>query len=112
MFQTKLGKTATKLVNLTNETIHVYEKSSGKIVALEPSQKQLPETPQNDLDKTMYIVNQEVARKLIGSANRDVSDLAIVHHQDNGRHNIKITYLVWVEDFKTDVFLFNHPRNI
>ena len=112
MFQTKLGKAATKLVNLTDQTIHVYEKSSGSIVTLKPSQKQLPETPQNDLDKTMYIVNQEVVRRLIDSANRDVSDLAIVYHQDNGRHNIKITYLVWAEDFKTDVILFNHPKNI
>ena len=112
MFQTKHGKAATKLVNLTDQTIHVYEKSSGSIVTLKPSQKQLPETPQNDLDKTMYIVNQEVVRRLIDSANRDVSDLAIVYHQDNGRHNTKITYLVWAEDFKTDVILFNHPKNI
>ena len=112
MFQNKIGKTATKLVNLTNETIHVYEKSSGKIVTLEPSQKQLPETPQNDLDKTMYIVNQEVARKLIDSANRSVSDLAIVYRQNNGRHNIKITYFVWAEDLKTDVILLSHPKDI
>lgn len=112
MFQTKLGKTATKLVNLTDQTIHVYEKSSGTIVTLEPSQKQLPETPQDDLDETMYIVNQKVVRKFIDTANRAVSDLAIINHQDTGRHNIRITYLIWAEDFKTDVILFNHPRNI
>ncbi|MBR3121827.1 hypothetical protein IKF28_00025 [Candidatus Saccharibacteria bacterium] len=106
MFQSQISKVAEKLVNLTDERIKVYNKSSGEIVTLEPSSIQLPKEPDDcENPSIMYVVKKKTANRLKRSEGRRLSDIAIIRCKDRGRHNVEITYLVWGNDIHTEVAL-------
>lgn len=94
-------------INLTNETIHVYDKANGEIVELLPQPAELPDTPCTSGKKPIvhYIVNPEIVPSL--EAFRSLDDIVIVNYINHGRHNIEIAYLSWAKDPSTNAYLFS-----
>ena len=89
-------KVADELINLTNETINVYDQYSGEIVEIAPVSQELPELPKND-SRIYYILERKVASRL-RKTRRPLDDIAIAEHKGPGRDGFMITSLTWGKD--------------
>lgn len=94
-------------VNLTDETIRLYEVCSGEIWTFSPSTSPIPEAPDIKPDAPLvhYIVEPEMAEKLEQSG-RPLDDIAIIHHESIGRSGYMIASLVWGKRPSTKVLLY------
>lgn len=98
------------LVNMTNDTIFVYEEVTGAIKEIEiaPSDKELPEEPEfrKKDDRIHYVCEPRIAEE-IRRGGRPLSDVAIVRNKSLGRDGKLITRLVWGNNPHIEVRLFN-----
>lgn len=93
-------------INLTDETIFVYDNADGNICGFSPQPREIPTLPACFTKTTTihYIVNREIASTL--KAFRPLDDIAVVCSKFHGRGGVLISYLVWAEDFDTTVCLY------
>lgn len=106
-------KRAAKLINLTEKPIQVYDKCSGEIVIVQPQSHVLPAEPlKENLEKNVYyIFNKRVANRLKRNG-RSLQDIAIIKSYSKGRSDTEITTLVWGEDIKTEICLYENLNHI
>lgn len=99
-------------VNLTDETIFIYDDANGNICSFPPQPPEIPDLSAQDSSiyrirsiPVHYIVKREIASTL--KAFRPLDDIVVVSGKYHGRQNALISYLVWGEDFRTKVRLFS-----
>ena len=99
-------------INLTDETIHLYEVTSGKIWDFLPQPQEIPASPNIAEDGPIvhYIVKPEFVPVL--AAFRPLDDIATISHKYHGRNGITITYLSWAKEPKTFVRLYENAHSV
>ena len=110
----KLAKPAVKLINLTENTIQVYDECSGDIVTIPPEVHVLPEHPEPiNADKPSYYVFEETTANRLEENGRLLNDVAIIHRKSVGRDGITISSLIWGGNHSTSVgFCRNYNRQL
>ncbi len=100
-------------INLTGDSVSVYEESTGIVRTYYPQKGELPSRPRypsiEHPFRVYYIVAKETLNHLRGK--RSLSDLALVEDEAIGRGNKPISYLVWAEDLKTRVLVYPTPAS-
>ena len=101
-------------VNLTDETVHTYEKRTGSIYHFPPQMHELPASPNLSKDQPVihYILDSKFVQVLTAFG-RPLDDIVTVRSEFRGRNQIKITYLAWAKDPEIDVCLYDgaHQAN-
>ncbi len=99
-------------INLTDQTIYVYDKNSGDIYTFPPKPHELPALPSFPEDEPVvhYILDAELIPVI--AAFRPLDDIVRIHSEFRGRNHIKVTYLAWGKDEKIDVCLFKGARQV
>ena len=106
MYCTKRIRVATKLVNLTDKTIQVYNKMSGDIVTIRPESRVLPSQPlKEDLENNTYYIFDKTVASQLKKNGRLLRDIAIIKNKGIGRNNTEITTLGWGENITEEVGL-------
>ena len=108
--KTRLSDT---FINLTNQTIFLYDIRTGDIRNFLPEQQELPELPQLEISGkpvVHYIISQEQFTK-IANSKRPLDDIAFAHHRFHGRNGTIITYLAWGKDPEINVILYSDAHN-
>lgn len=102
-------RTSSTLINLTDQTINLYDIRTGNICEFLPEQQELPKLPQSDLDNPVvhYVLSQEQFTE-IAKTERPLDDIALINNEGHGRNNIPIVYLVWGKDPETKVILYSN----
>ena len=96
-------------INLTDETIHTYENTSGTIWNFVPEPREIPLTPASlSEDKPIihYIVNRRIVHAL-QAFGRPLDDIVVIDHEHRGRSEIKVSYLAWAKDPTIPVCLYD-----
>ena len=105
-----------QLINLTDQTIELYEYNSGEIWRFSPVQKYVPILKGVDvpIDKAEhgkkichYVVDTETAVQL-SVAGYNMEHYAILVGKNTGRNNHQIATLVWAQDPTLQVKLYDH----
>ena len=90
------------LINLTDETYHIYDDASGRIITLEPKQGyRLP--PDEGKVTVHYIVTEDMLDAI--KCSNCLGRFAVITDQSSGRDGIMIAHLVWAKDPKIVVRL-------
>ena len=110
----RFAKPAVKLINLTENTIQVYDECSGDIVAIPPEVHVLPKQPGPiNADKPSYYVFEEATANRLEKNGRLLNDIAIIHRKSVGRDGIIISSLIWGGNHSTSVsFCRTYNRRI
>ena len=99
-------------INLTSETVHTYDKTSGEIWKFPPQPHEipaLPAIPSRDEPIVHYIVDDELIPVI--AAFRPLDDIVKIRREYRGRSSIKIVYFAWAKDEKTDVYLYKNAHH-
>lgn len=96
-------------INLTDQTISLYDIRTGSIWNFLPEQQELPELPQLDPGKSVvhYIFSQEQFAEITKKSKRPLDDIAFIRDKSHGRNSTLITYLAWGKNPETDVILYS-----
>lgn len=99
-------KISNNFINVTDETIYLYENTTGLIRGFPPSTDEIPETPHFELGGVVsyYILDLDRIEK-VRESGRSLADIAYIDTVSCGRNNIPISYLCWAGDSKTSVIL-------
>ena len=99
-------KPAVKLINLTENTIQVYDYCSGDIVTIPPEVRVIPEQPEPiDSDNPCYYVFEESIANYLEKNGRALNDIAIIYRKASGRNGVIISSLIWGGNHSTAISL-------
>lgn len=99
------------IVNLTNEPIALYEDTTGEIksfepIKTEPKNENLPEIFNDDNESITYYVVEDETLGLLKKFGCRLENIAIIDCSSRGRDDITVVRLVWAENPKVRVRLY------
>lgn len=91
-------------INLTDETLHLYEMATGIIWTFPPSTEKLPASPDSESksSKIYYILDQAEIEE-VRQRGRSLTDIVFVDQKLHGRNHVQIAYLKWAENSESNV---------
>lgn len=108
---TKHVKNSDNFINLTNETINLYEIITGEIWSFPPSEGKLPASPHyGPEDPSIYYILDQATIEKVRQSGRSLNDIAFIYNKSYGRDNTQVAYLRWAQDPEYCVVLRHRIR--
>ena len=100
----------TKIINMTDRTIRMYEETSGDLRRFPIDKRRFPRWPEKErIGRPVihYVFEMDKLEEL-RRTKRKLDDVAFVLSRSVGANNKEVTFLVWGKDMKTSVLLHDY----